>query len=451
MALRPLNGFHSPSLPPEFILDLDLNKIDTIRKLEEIIKQNGNRFQEQVSKPFAEKLQNKVIEIKRNTTGLIAWFRYLFRRALQAEKLQQAAALENLRDLILGLPKPETYSPLQSDRQESDEEMDDTGSSSGSDSPKNTHGISTTSSDLSDDIDPPATPIGIPPPPPPPGAPPPPPPPGSNTPASKEKGLTNVTAKNTPVLTPEQKYLQSEQKKLDNKLAVRANPEKFYKMTPPANKKELDRLIGDKLVNIEAWKRILRSKDHESKETAEEMIANETKILAKLVEESESSLAPIRASSSEFKEKVVHYTNDELKILLIIYFLEKDNVNGYILRKQSYEKNASYINEDYTELFEEMFAEKNRLLQTKSGIAFLAHMDEWQRYMNNTSITGFLTMLKSRKRRIKPTLEPIYEITPYNPNKTISPFASKSSSKEPISLADAFKSGSLSSLKKVAK
>lgn len=231
-------------------------------------------------------------------------------------------------------------------------------------------------------------------------APPPPPPPAPPPPSLKGKSLLSSSTPSAVAIQPlteEEKYFLLERQKRERNLKERANPDVFYLFLPPKNERDL-------------CERKLELQDDLAQNGTEEWLQKKKKALEKV----EEQLIPIKTllqygnqqQRPDFNTKIAKYTNDELRIVIGIFFDGKEpnetdlNFTFYLF---------------YRELLDGIFKNWQQLSCGETAQAFLSHADAWKRNLTMNRF-GFITtlqrrLLPPRNRDYLP--EPFYEILPY--------------------------------------
>lgn len=182
-----------------------------------------------------------------------------------------------------------------------------------------------------------------------------------------------------PRLTPEELHKQSEERRLTNELNKRADPNRFYEITPPSNASELQKDL-DKYQELLGSSYILQDS---VRATIESWAAERRAALA-------GSLRAIGSSDADFEERIVQYTNEELKILMGILFLFDDGCH------RPSEQHPNHVNYSRNKrIYDEVFGDWENLAASKSGQAFLKHQENWQRYLS-PNISGVIRILERR-------------------------------------------------------
>lgn len=235
-------------------------------------------------------------------------------------------------------------------------------------------------------------------------APPPPPMPGAPGNAPTPPPMPGMAGKAATPLTPEEKHLNAEKRKLERLLKERANPECFYILAPPTNEAKLEIEKNGLKELVAVLKKypepeLLRRKETELKRIEDQLLP--VKRLLKYGEQTDLI---------QFKGKIAKYTNEELRILIGIEFDGKKP-------NASHPFYPFYMNNQA--MLDKIFADWKKLSTGEKGKVFLQHKEEWKRSLN-TNFSGVLATLKNRllpeknKERLK---EPIYEIAPFGAKK----------------------------------
>lgn len=364
-----------------------------------------------------QKLEREIQEIKSDTTGFLAFFRYLFHSTAKAQKELLVERMSMLRDFIDQVIKAQPQI-IEEEEQSNEEELKgkqevsevaaakpasaDVKATEATDIPAAPPPPPMPSPkfpfpppipfDLDDAAVPPAPPVpplplkkmGAP------GAPPPPPP------------LMTASSQGK-LLSEEEKYQALEQGKLDKKLKERANPiTMFYVMTPPKDEQKL--LIEKQKLekDIKKIKGLLPVDDTWLKEKETE--------LKNVNERLDPELKPINSKDSEFAKKIANYTNDELKFLIGLIY-------GGKAPAKTHPSHVYY--EQNQELLDDIFGEWDQLKESASGKSFLLNEADWKKYLG-MNLFGVITTLKKRNLPVahKDHLEePSYKIVPFTEKK----------------------------------
>ena len=389
----------------------------------------NNEFETSVAdlNALRKEVKNEITYIRNKTTGIIAWFRFLFRSEEKKELKELADELESVQSFIESLKikfksgKGKDTTDVLKDTtdilSEPEQEPEVKKEVAQSDEPAAQHeviqlGAPPPPSSLFAPPPPPAAVFGAPPPPPPPsfgapppppapafGGPPPPPPPGGMAPPPPVGGKAAPLAQ---PLTAAEKHVNAQKKKLERDLQERANPGAFKISSPPKNEAALDarkQELEDDIKHIKtqpnvdaAWLK--------KKEAALAKIEEDLKPVEKLLKFADAK------DKSQFAEKMTKYTNDELRLLLGLAFGGKKP-----------EASHPYYNSYKAEqgLFDAIFADRDQLSDGASGKEFMKNEEEWKRNMDS-NFSGVLATMKGRlipQGKLGHLDEPSYEIKPY--------------------------------------
>lgn len=246
-----------------------------------------------------------------------------------------------------------------------------------------------------------------------------PPPPGS------APVISSVAPKK---LSPEELYMQNARKAAERKLKERANPlEILYtvNLPPPKESKRLEDRKRSLEQDLQLYASLLADVNISAGNRAK-LIADTTKkreILNGVDEELKGVSASIKYTDADFSEKMQkYYSNEELEILIGIAY------DGQAPSK----KDLNYANNKA--MLDDIFSKWGTLSQTNSGIAFLEHQEEWQRYLG-TNLFGIIDTL--RKRRIAPgktghVKGPNHEIPPFKAAQPLGTATKGPGKKQPI-------------------
>lgn len=343
------------------------------------------------------KLETEIKWIKGNTTGFLAFFRYLFRPKQRTDLEQLAQRMHDLRNFINNVKKAK---PERSKVEES-KPASEKDKPLVKDDPKAVEDGAAAPADpsianlLLGDV-PPSGPAHTdapqagdapiaPPPPPPPGIAPPPPMPKAKT---KEAELS-----------PEQKYMAEQKKRLEDKRKNRAKPNMFN--VSVTNKDEA-KLQKDKA----KFERVLASYQRCAlgEDDADVIFVKDE--LKKIEDQLVPEQRPISFKHSDFKGKIANYNNDELALLVGMLFDGK-------VPDESHPNHSNYIGNK--ELMDSIFQDWDRLSKGDTGKLFLTHADEWKKYLS-VNLFGVVETLKNRRLPIgnkEHLAEPKHEIVPY--------------------------------------
>lgn len=398
----------------------------------------SNEFETSVAdlNELRKELKNEIKFIRNKTTGIIAWFRYLFRSEEKKELKELATEMESVQNFILGLKikfksaEEEKIEVLGEPEAETMEEKAHLASNAGNaeiapaakkeEAKEEEPAVQqqpSTEQPIEEQVvqlgaPPPPPMFGAPPPPPPPsafpgvpppppaptfGGPPPPPPPGGMAPPPPVGGKAAPPAK---PLTAEEKYVNAEKKKLERNLQDRANPDTFNILA--AIKDEAKLLAAKEVVE----KDIGRIKKLNDKPWLEEKEKELKRIEDQLVPEKRLLKYAAQADKSQFNEKMTRYTNDELRLLLGLAFdgIKPDAAHPYY---KSYEGDKG--------LFDSIFADWDNLSKGENGKEFMKHQAEWKRNLES-NFSGVLATMQGRllaQGKLGHLDEPSYEIKPF--------------------------------------
>lgn len=210
-----------------------------------------------------------------------------------------------------------------------------------------------------------------------------------------------------PVLTPEQKHNENQQRILERNLKERANFLSFYEVSPPKNEKELEKLKTQLEADIGKFNVIKGSVPEQMKKQIEGWIADKQKELDSVEEQLKGTTKAIKGLqeghfSSEFLSKAQKLTNEEIKFILLQFFdgkapsepianAEETNVRDMV-------KYRCYIGNK--EFFDEILPEWDTLSASESGKAFAEHRQGWDNYLSG-GVTPFIQVLNKRKLPVK--------------------------------------------------
>lgn len=392
----------------------------------------------QLSEDYSSRLIVRVKQIKEETTGFLAFFRYLFRREERNIKLEYADGMEKLSDFFKKIKSisfpvkaPEEMRPETRDVGVMTEPVEEIVEPKAKveqreevvlSQPSELNSIGTSETPLAPPIeagpDAPLMEEGIPPAPSEDGAPPPPP---------------DMPAISLPTLTPEEQYIKGETKKLQRKLEERSDPKNLYIITPAKNENDLLKQQAGLQEDIETFQELLLGDLATSpRSTVKRRLESKQQSLEKVIEELKGTLKPIGKDDPSFEEKMSKYTNEELKILIGMLFIDEVNIEKAEQEKvpRTHLNYASYSNNHKS--LDDIFSNWKTLSEGQSGQAFLKHKEEWQRYLV-ANIYGVIKTLKSRN--LSPTSsfylpEPSYTIQHYQASKTKSGLPPVKNSKE---------------------
>lgn len=363
------------------------------------------------------KLKDTMQSIKKDTTGILAYFRYLFSPTEKAKRLLLLDEIVILNSFIENLAKAKVKSnePLsESVLPETDNE------------PKAPPVPPLRTSSKQNPIEQQKTESTTPPPPAPPvpklnlstiaGAPPPPPAPGmkGRLPSARGNSLTNSTK----VLTEEEKYLASEKTRLERLMNRRANPiETFYTLTPPKDEQRLSaeqaniqRDIGNIERDIQRINK-QQSVDAQWLKQKEEQLAAKKKELENTEERLKPQQRAINSRDPAFKEKIAQYKNSELKLLIGLVFDGKEPADTHV-NFNNFTQNQDLINS--------IFGEWGQLKGQYP--TFLPHEENWKKYLS-LNLFSFIDVLKKRllaTNHREYLEEPKYAVVPFAERKATS-------------------------------
>lgn len=162
------------------IENFTLSDINVIKKIAQFISKKGNPLDPSVKDAVIGKLDNQIKEIKKDTSGIINWFRYLFSKNQWKQKQELAYCSEELKNLIQNKPIEPNVGEPEDPSSSNNSSPSESPNSSGPPSPVPgpVPGLNDGQAEGAPPPPPPANGFAPPPPPPPgaPGGPPPPPP-----------------------------------------------------------------------------------------------------------------------------------------------------------------------------------------------------------------------------------------------------------------------------------
>jgi hypothetical protein len=217
----------------------------------------------------------------------------------------------------------------------------------------------------------------------------------------------------TPKLTPEQAHIQSWQKKLDRQLETRANPSKFYVTNPPKDQVKMEARQKELESEVQTLMGLRKALPESAQSTMDTLIGKKKDEIAKITEDLKGTSVPAKPNSLEFKEKIKEYTNEELRVLIAIAFDGKTPDHSH----------PSYnVYENNQGLVDGILQDWKKLAQGTNGKAFLSNQEGWKGYLGY-NLFGFVDTLRRRalpEKNFDRLAEPSYEIPPFKPMKSMS-------------------------------
>gem|GEM_PF-6142261 len=370
---------HKEFIPEEINIynteNINILDIEVIAKLYRIaVRENENITNEELValNSIKKKIDFEIKNIKNETTGIIAFFKYFFNQKLKSKKQCQMSRLE-----LLGLEFDKKLNNLaKTTLKINTPVLDQTSSLTPAALPQK--------QENNDNLIPLALTSSF--------APPPPPPP-------------LLDRKN---LSPEERHLQKETRRLAAKLKARAHPDTFYITTPHKNAAKIDMKIEELEQDVQILsKKIIKNEIIGDLANIKKMISKKEAQIERRKEQLKGSVKVVIANltNEEFLSKIKNYTNEELKILLGLLYNRKENTP----EQQKYHA-------ENKDLIDGILKDWATLSASESGKAFLTHATDWQKYVG-TYTHCFISLLK---RRLLPNehhdhlQEPTYVIRPFH-------------------------------------